>query len=183
VLADPNRFLCVQQLDLRFFNGRFVGQPMAADWTPPSFDILAKSKKVADFTSWQISSRALLVSIRARDIIRALEGCEVEFLPFATIKGVELFAMNVLTLVEVVDWAGMERVGRTESGPKVLRGNLKALPPIFKDRRRPGDTYASDALGRLAVAHGLTGLRLADPRKNIGRMIVHGEGINEYPGL
>ena len=179
VSAAANRYLCVQQLDLRFFNERFIGVPMADGWEAPAFDVLNKSKKVADFTSWQIASRALLVSRRAKDVISSVCGDEVEFLPFATIKRTELFAMNVLRLVDVIDWSNSTQ----GAAPITLKSGLSDLPVMFKDLQHPDITFASDALGAITVEQGLTGLQLADPCKNLGAMIVRGQSINEYPGL
>lgn len=183
VYTTANSFLSVQQLDLRFFHGRFEGVAMEDGWAAPSFDILNKSKRVADFTSWQIGSRTFLVSVRAKNAIRALCGNDVEFLPFATIKRTELFAVNVLRQVAVVDWSACDDGARIVHGPYVLKTDVGQVPPLFKD---PGDfstTFANDELGQIAVDQGLTGLRLADPRKNLGRMIVRGDPINEFPGL
>jgi len=183
VVPDADRYLCVQQADLRLFNGRFIGKPMSRDWTSPEFETLNRSKKVADFTSWQMGSRAMLVTVRAKDAIESLAGTDVEFLPFATIRGVELLALNVLRLVPAVDWEAMNRQDWNLSTPVILRSGLADIPPIFKDSERPHSTFASDALGELALEYGLKGLRLADPRKNLTRSIVRGLEINEYPGL
>jgi hypothetical protein len=102
--TDPNRYLCVQQSDLTYFHGRFDGAPMSQDWTPPAFDLLNRSKKVADFTSWQIGTKAFLVSERARAVLQSLCGDDLEFLPFAQIKRISLYAVNVLRTEDYLDW-------------------------------------------------------------------------------
>jgi hypothetical protein len=183
VRTAANRYLCVQQNDLRYFADRFKSVPMSEGWTAPSFELLNKSKKVADFTSWQIGSRTFLVSRRAKDAIHEICGDDVEFLPFATIKRTELFAINVLRKLAVVDWAARPADANLTCGPYALKRDLGPLPPLFKDSSAVSTTFASDEIGAIAVDRGFTGLQLADPRKNLGRMIVHGHSINEYPGL
>jgi len=96
MLADPDHYLCVQQPDLRYFHDHFTGETMAGRWEPPPYEVLNRSKKVADFTSWQIGSRTLLVSDKARQALLPICEDGVEFLPFATIKGINLYAMNVI---------------------------------------------------------------------------------------
>jgi len=183
VCSKANSYLCVQQEDLRFFNGRFDGTTMAMDWATPPFAVLNKSKKVADFTSWQIGGRTFLVSKRAKEAIEDLCGGDVEFLPFATVKRTELFAVNVLRKVAVIDWAASSVDAGILCGGYALSSDIDHLPALFKDPGTPSTTFASDELGRIAVERRLTGLQLADPRKQLGRMIVRGEPINEYPGL
>jgi hypothetical protein len=183
VCFKANNYLCIQPADLRFFNGRFEGAKMAVDWVTPPFGLLYKSKKVADFTSWQIGSQAFLVSRRAMDAIRELCGDDVEFLPFATVKRTELFAVNVLRQMSIIDWPACSSDAVMFGGEYALRSDIVNLPALFKDPGTPGTTFASDELGRIAVERGLTGLQLADPRKKLGRMIVRGEPINEFPGL
>ena len=156
---------------------------MADGWTQPPFEILNKSKKLADFTSWQIGSRTFLISGHAKNLIQDICRNDVEFLPFATIKGVDLFAVNVLKRISVVDWLACSGGAKITCGPFSIRNDLSTLPLLFKDTGNPATTFASDALGQIAVEHGLTGLQLADPRKSILKMIVHGQPINEFFGL
>lgn len=182
VCPDANRYLCVQQLDLRFFNDRFDGQLLGEKWSSPDYDILNRSKNVADFTSWQIGSRSFLISSRAVGLLRPLVSNKVEFLPFATIKGTELFAVNVCDTVPVIDWRRSICNAHTIDRIALLPTPVQ-LPLLFKDPDLPSYTFASDALGELAIENRLTGLQLADPEKNRLRQIVRGEQINEFPGL
>ena len=182
VLPNANRFLCLQQNDLRYFDGRFEGKPMADSWTAPPFDLLNKSKNVADFTSWQIGSRAFLISRRAKDVIYDLCCGDVEFLPFATIKRTELFAVNVLKKLPVIDWPACSQNSNITCGRISIINGLNDLPLLFKDTEC-SSTFASDALGQVALQHSFTGLQLADPRKNLSKMIARGQPINEFPGL
>ncbi|HYJ52535.1 MAG TPA: hypothetical protein VEW04_05130 [Allosphingosinicella sp.] len=182
VLSDPNRYLCVQQSDLRYFRDRFIGQPTSGDWEPPAFEILNRSKKVADFTSWQIRGRVLLVSDRARKALLPVCQDGVEFLQFATIKRVNLFAMNVLKLEELIDFE-RSRIKDHVVESIVFRDMRTEPPVVFKDPRLPDMIFGTDALRNLALAHELIGLCLADPAKERMRQIVRREPINEFGGL
>lgn len=183
IAADPDRYLCVQQSDLRYFHDHFIGERMSADWAPPTYEVLNRSKKVADFTGWQIGSRALLVSEKARTALLPICDGGVEFLPFATIKGVNLFAMNVIRLVDIIDWNRSDITGDYLVNSVAFQRRETPPPAIFKDPRLTGWTFVTDDFGHAAVANGLTGLRLADPAKNRFRQIIDGTPINEFAGL
>ncbi|QUD90564.1 hypothetical protein [Phenylobacterium montanum] len=182
--TDPNHYLFVQTVDLRYFSDRFDGTPIADQWEVPAHEVLNRSKKVADFTSWQIGSKAFLVSDLARECIAQLDEGAVEFLPFGKIKGRELFAANVLRTEDFLD---IHKTEFSEGSGLPVRvawrpGLPNVLPPIFKVKGS-SDTYVSADFGRMAVEHGLTGLMLADPAKNRLQQIVRGGPINEFPGL
>jgi hypothetical protein len=185
LMPDANRYLCVQPADLRYFHDRFDGRPLAAGWSTPPYEVLNRSKRVADFTSWQIGSKAFLASEKARAVL--LELCPVgdlEFLPFDRFKRTDLYAVNVLRVEDFLDWQ------RTEFVPGAdipLRASWRrdlppALPPLFKVSGG-SSSYAAHALGRAAVDHGLTGLRLGDPAKNQIEQLRRREEFNVFPGL
>lgn len=180
--ADPH--LCVQQADLRYFWDKFDGRPMSEGWVTPPYEILGRSKKVADFTSWQIGSRTFLVSSEARGVLADLSGDDIEFLPFDRIKGRDLFAVNVLRIEDYIDTNRSEFSPGSGCPTRVIwkRDLPSKLPPLFKVRRSP-ETYASLAFAEKAAEAGLTGLSLADPAKNRLLQIVRREQINEYQGL
>ncbi len=182
--TDPNRHLFIQTVDLRYFNERFNGSPISDDWEIPAYDVLNRSKKVADFTSWQVGSQVFLVSPLARDLISQLDESAVEFLPFDRIKGRKLYVANVLRTEDFLDLARTEFQEGSGLPVRVAwrAGLPDALPPIFKVKGG-SDTYVSTDFGRKAVEHRITGLRLADPAKNRFQQIVRGEQINEFPGL
>ena len=181
--VDANPHLCVQQADLRYFNGKFDGRPMKGDWVTPPYEVLGRSKKVADFTSWQIGS-SFLVSSEARQVLADLSGEDIEFLPFDRIKGRELFAVNVLRIEDFID------VDRTEFMPGsgvpthvAWKTNLPdELPPVFRVSRSPW-IYVTRAFAEKAVEAGLTGVSLADPAKNRLKQIIECEPVNEFHGL
>jgi hypothetical protein len=184
LLPDPNRYLCVQSPDLRYFWHKFDGRSMATVWERPTYEVLNRSKKVADVTSWQIGT-TFLVSEKARGVLA--EACspnDLEFLPFDRIKGAELFAVNVLRMEDYLDRTRTEFMSGADIPLRVAwkRDLPRALPPLFKVVGGSG-TYASAELGQAVVETGLTGVRLADPGKNRIEQIRRGEPINEFPGL
>lgn len=180
-----NQHLAIQTGDLRYFWDHFNGQPMSRTWSTPDYDVLNRSKKVADFTSWQIGSQAFLASARAKEMILQLDQAAVEFLPFGSFKGRELFAVNVLRTEDFLDMERTEFMSGAGGTPVrvVWRDQMpEQVPPIFKIRGS-SNTYVSELFGRKAVELAMTGLRLADPKKNRFEQIVRGEQINEFPGL
>jgi len=184
VLPDPDRYLCLQQADLRYFWERFDGRSMTTGWERPHYEILNRSKRVADFTGWQIAE-AFLVSERARRVL--IDVCspgDVEFLPFDRIKGVDLFAANVTRVEDYLDRTRSEfMLGADIPFRAVWKRDLPSeLPALFKVVGG-ACAYASPVLGQAAVANGLSGLRLADPGKNRLEQIIRGEPLNEFPGL
>ena len=181
--VDANPHLCVQQLDLRYFNDKFDGRPMKDGWVTPPYEILGRSKKVADFTSWQIGS-TFLVSDKAREVLAGLSGQEIEFLPFDRIKGRDVFAVNVLRIEDFLDVEKTEFMFGAGIPSRVTwKAQLPAeLPPVFKVLSSPW-TYVSKAFAEKAAEHALTGVSLADPNKNRLNQVIRQEPINEYLGL
>lgn len=140
---------------LYYFQDHFVCEPMAALWEPPPFKAIRKRAKPTDFVSWML--RAPVVRDRVREILRDYVGDDLEFLPFyETMGGEQLFAMNVLT--------------------------TDASRPIFKNGPA-SKVYVRHEFGVLAATHKFTGIALADPGANNGRLVVRGESINVFPGL
>jgi hypothetical protein len=179
--ADPH--LCVQAPDLRYFKDKFDGRPMKNGWAAPPYEILGRSKEVADFTSWQIGS-TFLVSSKAREVLEGVSGRDIEFLPFDRIKGCELFAVNVLRVEDYMDEEKTEFVPGAGIPEKVAwKTELPPeLPPVFKVPESPW-TYVSAGFAEKAAEYALTGVSLADPSKARLRQIIRREQINEYPGL
>lgn len=179
--VDANPHLCVHS-DLRYFDGKFDGRRMKGEWAPPPYEVLGRSKKVADFTSWQGST--FLVSNKAREVLAGLSGDDIEFLPFDCIKGCELFAVNVLRFEDFLDAEKTEFMPGAGI-PSRVAWNAQlpvGLPPVFKVLRSPW-TYVSKAFAEKAVEHALTGVSLADPSKNRLQQIIRQQPLNEYPGL
>lgn len=182
---DANQHLAIQPGNLSYFWDHFSGHPMSQTWSTPAYEVLNRSKKVADFTSWQIGSQAFLVSARAKEMILQLDRAAVEFLPFDSFKGRDLFAVNVLRTEDFLDMDRTEFMSGTSQTPShvVWQDQLPTeLPPIFKVKGS-SNTYVSESFGQKAVELSMTGVRLADPKKNRFEQVVRGEQINEFPGL
>ena len=154
LVINPRRRFAFIPHDLRYFQDHFVCEPMGSDWKAPPVTITGKSYKSADFVVWM--QRAPIVSPRAKDTLGRLCSGLVEFLPFHAIKGIEHFAMNVLS-----------RDRQT---------------PIYKVDPQ-SVVFVSDEFGKLLRDHELSGAELANPSDNIGQKIVRGETVNVFPGL
>jgi len=140
--------------DLRYFNDRFIGEPMSEGWTIPTVSTAGTSYKAADFVLWMLC--APVVSLRVREALANICMGLVEFLPFHTISKSPYFAMNVLS--------------------------RDTLMPIYKTSPN-SVVYVDERFGAIVRNNGLTGLALADPENDIGRRIVRGESLHDFPGL
>ncbi len=140
--------------DLRYFNTHFNCRSLQSEWEVPPVTIYPKSYKVADFVGWMLM--APVVSDRTKQIITSALKVEVEFLPFHSLKGRPYYAMNVMS--------------------------LDPTSAIFK-KTTGSVVYVSDEFGDMACDAKLTGLVLADPDAENGRMIVRGLDTNVFKGL
>jgi hypothetical protein len=139
---------------LSYFGTHFQCEPMADGWNIPLVTLSGTSYKAADFVHWMLC--APVISERAQEALKEL--CEglVEFLPFHAIKGVPYYAVNVL--------------------------NRDYRQPIFKEDA-DSVPLVDERIGEVIRDHRLTGVALADPANNIGRRIVRGESLHDFPGL
>lgn len=140
--------------DLRYFNANFICERMGARWRVPEAEIYGRSYPVPDFVAWMHS--APIISEKAKISLHNL--CEnfVEYLPFYNVKGVQLFALNVLS--------------------------MDVDSPIFK-KSRSGPVFVDDRFGSIILNECLTGVELADPNDDIDRKVAMGESVNVFPGL
>jgi len=127
---------------------------MKASWELPKVTPLGTSYRSADFVPWML--RAPVVSMRAKDALSELCTGLVEFLPFHPIKGVPYFAVNVLS--------------RDEQMP-IHKTDPSSVPLV------------DDRFGEIVRECRLSGVALADPANDIGRRIVRGESLHDFPGL
>lgn len=170
---------------LEYFHDHFVGRPMAEGWSPPAFTVRAKSKKTRDFLAWE--NTAPLLSARARRVLEPLLAPHAEFLPFATFGRDDYFALNVTTVLDVLDLSRC--VVRSYDGHitamrrAFFRAPLPApLSPIFKTPHW-SDIYVTGAFVALAVEARLTGLILADPGADNFQLVIEKKTMNVVPGL
>lgn len=186
--AGGKRNLSLIPNSLEYFQTHFRKEPMASDWTPPSFDILGKSKKLRDFVGLMIS--APVVSDRVRRILEPLCDGDVEFLPLQEIMGKRYFAMNVLRVEDVLDLARCEftSIATTKQIISIQKFAFRAelsssLPPIFKTPQDTGDIFVTESFVDVALANRFTGLALANPVQNNFAKILRGESLNAVPGI
>lgn len=154
ICSDTTRRFFFIPDDLRYFKKHFICEPLSSDWEVPPVRILGKSYAAADFVSWMAC--APVISENAKCSLEEICSGLVEFLPFHAIKGKPYFAMNVLS-----------------QNPKA---------PIHK----PGPNsvpLVDERFGAVVRDRALSGVALADPAICIGRRVVRGESLHDFPGL
>lgn len=82
------------------WNYQFDGSPLAASWSPPRVRVMRVKGRGEDFCRFYYNLP--VVSGSARSVLEPVLGGAVEFLPLEC-PGRELFAMNVLLLVDALD--------------------------------------------------------------------------------
>jgi hypothetical protein len=170
---------------LDYFRDHFVGHPMAHDWSPPPFELSGKSKRVRDFLSWELT--APLVSEKAKSALEPLCTGHAEFLPFATIKRVQFFALNVLTSLNILD-EGASDLDRFNGALTALRkARFKhplpvELPPVFK-LPQWSSVYVTKSFVDVVIGAKLHGLSLADPGQDNFQLVVRGLSTNVVSGV
>ena len=140
--------------DLRYFDSHFVCEAMEPCWKIPPAKPNGISYKAADFISWML--RAPIVSARAKLALEEICQGLVEFLPFHSIKGEPYFAINVLSC---------------DYDAPIHKPNPHSVPLV--DGR----------FGAVIRDCALSGVALADPDNCIGRRVVRGESLHDFPGL
>jgi hypothetical protein len=127
-----------------------------------------KSKPVRDFIAWMLDAPA--VSERARSKLEAHLGERVEFLPLIHVKGVQVYAVNVLNMIDCLDIARSE-VAFSASKPgrvvSVIRFALdeRKIPsdPVIFKVPESGIVFISSSVADLIVEHRLSGALLVEP--------------------
>jgi hypothetical protein len=179
----------VLRTPLDYFRDHFVGQSMKADWQPPAIDVRAgQRRRVPDFVSWMLS--APVITLRARLALEALIAPHAEILPLATVRGVELYAVNVLTLVDCLDERRSQIVYSPDKPHRIVNVLSFALKddrlpdaPIFKLTSYPNDVFVTGAFVDLVRGAGLVGAAFADPSVNPLPLLMQGRSVNVVEGL
>jgi hypothetical protein len=158
----------VDESGFGYFWTHFAGKPMRAKWRTPKFGILGKSRTLRDFVGWALA--ALVITQKARDSLEPLIAPHVEFLPFATIKGKKLSAVNVLQVTDCLDAEASgvkyadDEPERPISVDKFVFVEEKLRPvPIFKVPQSMGHIFVSDEFACAVVRDKLTGAGFDDP--------------------
>jgi len=162
----------VLNTEIEYFHTHFIGKPMQPNWQTPSIEILNKSKPVRDFVSWMRA--APVVSEKARTYLDRCIGNRVEFLPLIQIKRKQLYAVNVLNVLDCLDIVRSDVLfDPSEPGRivDVIRfvfepNKLPADPVIFKIPEDTGSVFVSQAMVDVIVACQLTGSLLLNPSAN-----------------
>jgi hypothetical protein len=155
--------------DLDYFHTHFIGKTMLADWRPPKFQILGKSKPVRDFVSWMTC--APVVSEKAKNCLKDCLGDRVEFLPLIHIKNKQLFAINVLNFIDCLDVNQSDVAYSSEDPARIITvyryvfdpSKIPADPVIFKVPQDGNHTFISRTVVDIIVANQLTGSVLVKP--------------------
>jgi hypothetical protein len=156
---------------------------MGDSWVPPPFGISGKSKRLRDFVAWELT--APLVSMRGRDALQQICKDHAEFLWFAKLRTTDYFAINVTTVLDVLD--------PLRSDFRTFRGNVievkravfartVGLPAIFKVPQS-SSVYVTQSFVDVVLESSLRGLSLADPAVEHLPMVAKGQSINVVPGV
>lgn len=154
--------------DLDYFEKHFVGKRMASDWKAPAFGIQRSSRPVRDFVSWFLG--AMVVTAKAKSAIEKLIAPYVEFLPLAVVKGHELFAVNVIEILDCLDREASNVTYSPDDPTRVIHiGKVVFIPrrlkrvPIFKVPEWPGSVFVSEEFVHVVVEAKLKGAGFDDP--------------------
>ena len=154
--------------DLNYFQDHFVGKHMAATWVSPVFTVSSKSRPVRDFISW--FSAAMVVSERAKESLEPLIGRNVEFLPFATIKGSKFFAVNVIEVIDCLDHKASGVTHSPDDATRIIHverfvfdnARLRNVP-LFKVPEWPGEIFVSEEFAKIVEDKKLAGAGFDNP--------------------
>ncbi len=165
---NGNDSLTLLQAEAEYFENHFVGKPMAASWRQPKLRILGKSKPLYDFVSLDLS--VLVVTAKAKKAIERLVAPHVEFLPLAEVKGHELFAVNVVEVLDCLDRKASNVTFSPDDPKRVIHvekfvfmpRRLKRVP-IFKVPEWPGAIFVSEEFAQVVVEAKLKGAGFDNP--------------------
>jgi hypothetical protein len=180
--------------NLNYFDNNFIGKPMLANWTPPNVELRSKSKKAADFVSWEIDG-SFMVSEKAKLALEPVLNEYVEFLPFNEIKGKPYYAVNVLQLEPNLLDADKSEILYGYDEPKnilILKSAVfvnafpTKLPPIFKiefNGRIQSEIFVTKPFADILIETQLTGIELADPSKYSLPYVLESKSQNVVQGV
>ena len=153
-----------------YFCKHFIGHRMRQSWKLPTFRILRHSRPIRDFVGWNLA--ALTITEKAKAALEPLIGEDVEFLPFATIKGKRLYAVNVIRIIDCLDMKksnmsfSSDIPGRVIFAMGFMFDPKKVEPcPIFKVPQWRGSIFVSHDFVEVVVRSKLTGAGFDNPEK------------------
>jgi hypothetical protein len=173
----------VLRTPLKYFQNHFVGRSMIVGWQAPEIDARAgRGKRIPDFVSWMLT--APVISPRARQVLEPLIAPHVEILPLLKLRGSDLWAVNVMTLVDCLDEDRSEVAYSPDDGRimNVVTFGFKehCVPdvPIFKLASYPADVFVTRSFVDQVLAAGLHGAAFGDPAVNPFPLILKGKSLN-----
>ncbi|MEQ1936386.1 MAG: DUF1629 domain-containing protein, partial [Fimbriimonadaceae bacterium] len=128
------------------------------------------------------------ISERAREVLGPIIEPYCEILEFASFRSKTYYVINVLTVVDCLDWETSECYYSNSTGRlvdvKEYRFDALRIPnaPIFKVFAR-GLVFVQQPLVDLVVAQNLTNSVFFDPAEDQFALIVRGADRNIVPGL
>lgn len=162
----------VLRTDLEYFQTHFVGKPMRLSWEAPNLSILNKSKPLRDFTSWTL--QALVISEKAKICLDPLIGRYVEFLPLVQIKTKQLYAINVLNILNCLNVERSSILHSPTNPDRIMSVHRFAFdeekflldPIIFKVPEDLGCVFVSGTFVEAVIKNRLKGSLLLNPGAN-----------------
>jgi hypothetical protein len=116
---------------------------------------------------------APVITSRARLALEPIIGPHVEILPLLKVHGTELWAVNVITLLDCLDESGSEVLYSPDDPRRVVnvlafRFKDDCVPdyPVFKLVSYPNDVFVTRTFVDQVHACGLRGAAFADPAVN-----------------
>jgi hypothetical protein len=179
----------VLRTPLSYFRDHFAGRPMMAGWQPPVIDVRGgPRKRLPDFVSWMLS--APVITSKAKLALEPLIAPHAEILPLRAVRKTQLYALNVLTLVDCLDEQASEIVYSPDTPGRIV--NVLAFSfkdgcvpdaPIFKLATYPSDVFVTRPFVASTRSAGLVGAAFADPTVNPLPLLMQGRSINVVEGL
>jgi len=179
----------VLRSDLDYFNKHFIGKALGSSWVPPEIRISNTSKKAKDFISWML--QVIVCSERALSCLRPLLEQECEILPLIKVKNKQYYALNVLSLVDCLDFDRSEIVMSPSDPSRILtikkyaffEERIPSTVSVFKIPEDLGVVFVRESFVKGVVSSGLTGAAFLDPGISPLYKIAGGEPLNVYPGV
>jgi hypothetical protein len=137
LFVKANKDCILYPSDLEYFQSHFVCQKMAEPWSPPKFTVARKTRPLRDFVSWELG--APVISSRALTVLSDLIAPHCQVLEFDTIKGIDLYCLNVLTCY---------------SDPEALP---EEPPGIFKIKSLNGNVFVNQTFVKTVIDNRLYG--------------------------
>lgn len=159
----------VLRTDLDYFQDHFIGKRLIENWNPPDINVLGKSKKLKDVISWM--HKAPVLSERAKDILAPLISPYAEFLPLIVLYGNNYYALNVVNLVECLDYERSEILFAPDEPSRILSisrtyfiENKLDTSPIFKISEWPSYVFVRRSFMDKVLENHLTGFIFVEPQ-------------------